>query len=175
MDELEVKVLNIERGKLISKLVSLGAKKFFDSDIETIFFDFKNGSLRETRDIMRLRRAGERIILTFKRFIGDEEAKRMDEYEVTVSDLQTMRRILEFLGLSVFESTSKHRTSYELDGTYFEFDKYKGSYSHIPEFLEIEAKDNEIIQKYAHLLGLKPENIKPWSTKDLMDYYASFK
>lgn len=172
MDEIEVKVLNIEREKFESKLISMGAEKVFDSEIEALFFDYEDGSLRKARDLMRLRREGERAVLTFKKFIGDEEVKRMNEYEVTVSDLQVMRRILEFLGLSVFDSMSKHRTSYELDGTYFEFDKYMGSYSHIPEFMEIEAKDSETIQKFARLLDLKPENIKPWSTKDLVDYYA---
>ena len=66
----------------------------------------------------------------------------------------------------------KRRVSYEIKGTKFEFDKNIGEYSVIPEFLEIEAKDAATIYKYAKKLGFKKKDCKPWSAKELKEYYS---
>jgi adenylate cyclase class IV len=86
-----------------------------------------------------------------------------------------MKKILESLGLSVTESTRKHRVSYDLKRAHFDFDEYKGEYAYIPEFLEIEAESIASIHKYAGLLGFGPEKCLPWSTKDITKYYSSKK
>jgi len=172
MDEIEVKILNIDKEQIICKLVSLGANKIFDCTIEDFFFDFEDGSLTKRGDLLRLRMEGGRVALTFKRFTEKKDVKRMEEYEVALADLLTMRKILENLGMSVFNRMTKHRTSYELEGTHFEFDKYEGDHSYIPEFLEIESKDSQTIYEYARLLNLKLDDIKPWSVKDIADYYS---
>jgi hypothetical protein len=38
MKEIEVKVLNIDRGKVELDLLQLGATKVFDNDLEAFFF-----------------------------------------------------------------------------------------------------------------------------------------
>ena len=69
----------------------------------------------------------------------------------------------------------KHRVSYILDGARFDFDCYSGSYGYIPEFLEIEAKNIDLIYKYALLLGFKEKDCLPWSTTELIKHYSSKK
>ena len=82
----------------------------------------------------------DKIELTYKKVHFNSKAKTAEEYSVDVSSLENMEKILEKLGLSVNESTKKHRVSYTLDGARFDFDQYTGNYAFIPEFLEIEAR-----------------------------------
>ncbi len=172
MNEIEVKITEINREQTERKLLSLGAKRVSDRDIDTLFYDFRDGSIRKARSLIRLRKDGRRSMLTFKKLLDTGEAKVADEYEVLVSDLENMKKILESLGLSAHARMRKHRTSYVLDGARFEFDKYLDEYDYIPEFLEIEAKNVNIIHKCARLLGYEIKECRPWSTTDLINHYS---
>ena len=63
------------------------------------------------------------------------------EFELEISDSETMKLVLKSLNLFQWLSTRKHRTIYELNGVYFQFDKYHDEYEFIPEFLEIEGEN----------------------------------
>ncbi len=175
MEEIEVKILNINRRAVEDKLSRQHAEKVFEGDIETLFFDFKDGSIFRARNVLRLRREGGKSALAFKRVHGNQEAKVADEYEVEVSNLETMKKILESLGLSATESMRKHRTSYKLSDARFVMDRYEGKYDFIPEFLEIESNNVELIHKYAGLLGYGISDCLPWSTADLINHYSKKK
>ena len=175
MDEIEVKIIEISREQTERKLLSLGANKVSDRDIETLFYDFKDGSIRKANSLIRLRNDGQRSILTFKKLMDTREAKVANEYEVLVSDLENMKKILESLGLSAQARMRKHRTSYVLDGTRFELDKYLDKYSYIPEFLEIEARNVDAIYEFARLLGYGIKDCRPWTTVDLINHYSTEK
>ena len=153
MEEIEVKISRSEPAKVEKTLANLGAKKVFDGDIETLFFDFKKGTIIKQKNVLRLRKEQDKIELTYKKVHFTPTAKTAEEYSVGVSSLETMEKILENLGLSVIESMQKHRVSYTLDGARFDFDRYSGKYGFIPEFLEIEAENTDLIYKYAALLG----------------------
>ena len=56
MKELEVKILEVNRKKVEEILASCGAKKIFDGDIQTLFFDFKDGTIIKAKDVLRLRK-----------------------------------------------------------------------------------------------------------------------
>lgn len=171
MREIEAKILEISRRKVEDALVKMGAKKVFDGEMETFFYDFRDGSIVRAKNVMRLRREDKQLVLTYKNVTGNQGAKTAEEYSVVVSDLAVMQKILELLGLVLIESTQKHRTSYELEGARFDIDRYAGKYSHIPEFLEIEAESTESIHEYAEVLGFKPEQCLPWSTAQVIEYY----
>ena len=172
MEEIEVKILNVDRRRIARTLTSLGAEKVFDGHIVTLFFDFKNRALAEAKNLIRLRKEDGKTVLTFKKFLGNEAAKTMEEYEIVVSDMENMKKILESLGLSVTESMRKHRVSYRLGRAQFDIDKYEREYGYIPEFLEIEAESVDMIHKYTKLLGFTIEDCLPWSTEDLVNYYT---
>ncbi len=77
------------------------------------------------------------------------------------------------MGFKEFASIRKRRISYKLDNVRFEFDTFLGEYDFVPEFLEIEAKDTNEIYKYAELLGFSKEDCKPWSDKEVIEYYET--
>ena len=172
MYEIEVKILEVNRKELEKKLISIGAKKISQKEIETFFFDSKDYSFKKANSLLRLRKEKDRSTLTFKKLIDNNKAKVAQEYEVTVSDLESMKNILESLGFSLYEQMIKLRTSYVLNGVNFEFDKYLDEYDYIPEFLEIEANSIDTLHKHAKLLGFNIEECKPWSTFDLIHYYS---
>ena len=172
MKEVEVKILEIDRKKVEETLLQLGAKKVFDGNIQTVFLDFPDRRIVKAKDVLRLRKEGAKAELTYKKVRFTQSAKTAEEYSVKVSNLETMKLILENLGLKVTESMEKHRVSYKLDTARFDIDRYLGSYDSIPEFMEIETQDTGSIHKYAALLGFKPEDCLPWSTTELIHHYS---
>ena len=172
MKELEVKILEVNRIKIGETLAGLGAKKVFDGDIETSFFDFKDSTIIKAKNVLRLRKEQNKTELTYKKVHVTQKAKVAEEYSVEVSNLETMKKILENLGLSIIESMQKHRVSYTLDHVRFDIDRYFGGYGYIPELLEIEAENIDLIHKYAALLGFKAKDCLPWSTNELIRHYS---
>ena len=172
MKELEVKILEVNRKKIEETLTSLGAKKIFDGDIQTMFFDFKDGTIIKAKNVLRLRKEQDKTELTYKKVHVTQTAKLAEEYSVEVSNLETMKKILENIGLSITESMQKHRVSYTIDHTRFDIDRYVGNYGYIPEFMEIEAENIDLIHKYAALLGFKAKDCLPWSTDELIRHYS---
>jgi len=175
MKELEVKILEVNRKKIEEILTSLGAKKVFDGDIQTLFFDFKDGAIIKAKNVLRLRKEQDKTELTYKKVHVTQTAKLAEEYSVEVSNLETMKKILENIGLTITESMQKHRVSYTLDHTRFDIDRYAGNYGYIPKFLEIEAENIDLIHNYAAILGFKAKDCLPWSTNELIQYYSSKK
>ncbi|MBD3314131.1 class IV adenylate cyclase [Candidatus Woesearchaeota archaeon] len=167
MKEIEVKILDIDKKEVEEKLVSLGAEKVFEGDVNALFFDFDDGSVRAAGKTIRLRKMGDKSFLTAKSPVSQENVKIKEEYETEVSDFEEIRRILESAGMSVWLAMRKHRTTYRLDNVSFEIDKHNDQYSHIPEFLEIEAKDAKTIYKYAEMLGFNRDDCKPWTILEI--------
>ena len=154
----------------------MGATKTLDDDVDTLFFDFPDNSISKAKNLLRLRRIGSKIALTFKQFVESDSAKVRVEYEVSVSDFDATNSILQALGLIPTLRMEKHRTSYKMkDGVEVDIDKYTGQYLHIPALLEIEGADTPTIHAQAKLLGFEPEQCKSWTTFDLIAYYSSEK
>lgn len=172
MDEIEVKILAIDRKIVEKKLLSLGAKKTFDGEIYGLFYDYADGSIRKAKGTMRLRKVGDKAFLTYKKFLENKRAKIRREYETEVSDFESARLILESLGLAPWMEMRKHRATYELPGVHFELDKHTDQYSYVPEFLEIEAKDLDTLYRYAGALGYKKEDCRPWTIVEMAKYYS---
>jgi predicted adenylyl cyclase CyaB len=172
MREAEVKILEIRRAEVESKLRCLGAEKVFDGEIHALYYDDAAGSVRRQKGALRLRREGKKAVLTYKGHVGDAGAKVREENEVRVSSFAQTRSILEALGFSVWLEMKKHRTSYTLQGGRFEFDKYGGEYGYIPEFLEIEGPDVETVHALAGLLGFSKKDCRPWDAVRLIRRYA---
>jgi len=172
MSEIEVKIIDIDGAKVQQRLVDLGALKVFDGKVETYFYDFDDRSITGRGNLLRLRKQGDKVALTYKSLVPSQKAKVTKEYEVTVSDLGSITHILTSLGLNVLHCMKKRRKSYTLNDVRFDFDRYEEPYDYIPEFVEIEAKDIDTIHEYAKLIGFGIEDCKPWSTADLVNHYS---
>jgi predicted adenylyl cyclase CyaB len=173
MQELEVKILEVNREKVEQTLVNLGAQKIFDGDIRTLFFDFNDSRIRTAKDLLRLRiEEKDKIELTYKKVQKTKTVKQAEEYSVEVSSFESTKQILELIGLYATEDMLKHRISYKLGNVRFDIDLLLGDYKFIPEFLEIEAENKAAIYRYAELLGFKANDCLPWSTEELIRHYS---
>lgn len=171
MQEVEVKILEINPQKVAQTLAKIGFQKVFDGDILTIFIDTEDGQIHKRRDVLRLRKEGDRAELTYKEVKIDKNAKTAAEHTVEVSDLETAIQILQKAGLSVKQRMNKHRVSYKTQDARFDIDTYKEEFSFIPPFMEIEAPV-DIIEKYAKQLGYQKKDCLPWSTDELIAHYT---
>ena len=172
MKEIEIKILGIDRMAVETRLLSLGAKKIFDDEIHALYYDFADSSLKNSDCALRLRLEGMKSVLCLKKPIESKEAKIREEYEIEVSDFDTMKYLMEGLGLNAWLEMKKHRTSYEFRGVHFEIDEYHDAYNFIPPFLEIEGHDIETIYACAELLGFRGNDCKPWDILQVAAYYS---
>ncbi|MFA5084655.1 MAG: class IV adenylate cyclase [Candidatus Paceibacterota bacterium] len=177
MDEVEVKVLDVDRNALVKKLLSLGAKKHFEGEIHAVSFDYPDNSIKKAKKTLRLRTKGNKTYLTLKNPVDNPDIKIREELELEVSDFKIMKIILESLNLKQWRDVKKTRISYKLKDALFEFDKYHEEFEYIPEFVEIEVmakNDKEAIKKiyeYAAMLGIKKEQCLPWTLNELTKHY----
>lgn len=172
MKEIEAKILEVDRNQVVQILTQHGGKRVFDGFVETILYDFKDGSIFRAKNLLRLRKENNIVELTYKVVSGTVGAKIAEEYTVEVSDLENAKKILGLIGLIVEGYMRKHRESYVLNGARFDIDKYNGKYSYIPEFLEIEAVNIKEIHNFALLLGFNEKDCLPWGTKELFEHYS---
>jgi len=168
LKEIEVKILEINVEEIEKKLKEIGAEEVFEGELVSIYFDFEDRSLEKESKVLRLRQKSDTVILTYKELISQDKAKIMDEYELAVNELEPMKRIFEGIGLFPLYEFNKHRTTYKLNQTSFEIDKYPG----IPAFLEIETSDLNTLNGIISEFGFSSEEVKSYSVKDVLEYYG---
>ena len=95
--EIEAKILNINREKLEKKLSKIGAQKIGEVFFRSTSFDFPGFPLDKDAAWVRLRDDGKKITLAFKKRLGVTGVKGqndtgMEEIEVTVSSYEEWAR-----------------------------------------------------------------------------------
>ena len=162
--ETEVKFLLLETETVKKKLTEIGAvgnEPVFETNYR---YDDHHATLRKKHAILRLRK-DEDILLTLKSRPADQENhdfKIHHELEVTVSDFNTMDRIIENLGYHRVQIYEKWRQTYKLDDTLFCIDTLP-----FGTFLEIEGSQ-EAILKMTETLSLD------WKNRILISYLELF-
>ncbi len=116
--EIGVKIKLNERSleKVRTQVLALGARQLSKRCKEENFlFDFSDRHLQETGCVLRLRRYGQLLLLTYKGRAGaDPLLEKREEWETTIGDFNSMRKTLEKLGLKVRFEYSKYREVFEL-------------------------------------------------------------
>lgn len=171
MKEIEVKILDIDRASVESRLTELGAEGRSDESLIALFFDFPDRRLAAAGSLLRLRKEGDRSILTFKGRVGEEGAKVREETEVAVGDFEACRKVLKVLGLEETMHVEKQRTTYRLGTATIAIDRHVGELSFIPEFMEVEAGSVEEVHAVAAQLGFTPDRLRPWGLPQVIEYY----
>ncbi len=143
MNEIEVKILDIDGESIRRKLEVMGAKKKFEGTIVAHFFRGPNGKK------IRLRRMGDTCYVTAKQKVGSDGMLHNEEYEVETSDFAAMAKILEIAGLEKYGGSIKTRVSYIIGDITFDIDEYPG----IPEYVEVEAQSREKVEEWVKMLG----------------------
>lgn len=170
--EIEVKILEIDPPALEQRLQALGAQRSFAGEMFAIFFDWPDRRLTQAGQVLRLRREGEAVQLTFKDGLSQAGTKQMDEHETQVEDPAVIRKILTTLGLESIQETRKFRTQYDLGDAHVVIDAYQDRLAAIPPFLEIEAPTEARLFEVVALLGYQRSDCLSWSTYDLVQHYG---
>jgi len=167
-NEIELKFLEIDKKKVLAKLKSLKAKKTFEGKMEAIHFDYPDGRIKKGKSLLRLRTKGENAEFTFKKNVRNEKYKEKKEFEVITDDFKTLRQILGLMGFVETSHYTKHRQSFSVGDFHVEIDKYPD----IPLFAELETKSRKSMKNAVKLMGLKIEDGKPWTRRDVLEYYS---
>lgn len=161
--EYEIRILEINHDEIIKKLEKLKAVKKFEALQRRYVYDFK--PVKESSWI-RLRSNGKETTLTIKNI----EAKTVDgtkELEIVVDDFDNTNLILERLGYKNRGYQENKRTQYILDGVEIDLDRWPL----IPEYMEIEGKDEEAVYETLDKLGISKDKIV---TLDVLSIYKHY-
>ena len=172
MEEIEVKILEVDPEALKQWIVEIGGQPEFDKIFEAWFFDHPNGEIRERGDLLRLRQEGTQGMLAYKQKLSQEGAKVMKETETEVGDANLMKEILLASGFVVTKFTRKRRQQFLWEDCHFVIDDYEGDLAAIPPFLEIEAPSISRLNDALKALQIDESKALPWSTYDLALHYG---
>lgn len=147
--ETEIKLAFPSPETATRQLLAAGARETNPRTFEdNLLFDDADRSLHETGRLVRLRRYGAEVVLTFKG--PAEEGTRHKvrvEHECTVGDGPTCARILAGLGLAPVYRYQKYRTIFDLAGVAASLDE-----TPIGTYVELEG-DAAAIDRAARALG----------------------
>jgi predicted adenylyl cyclase CyaB len=155
MKEIEVKIRNVDKAKIITKIEKLGAQKIFTGRVIDYRFDTPERDLSRQGKALRIRQKGKYIYLNLKgKKKSIQNITGRDEIGVKISNLKIMYKILNELGyIKIFE-LYKYRTEYRLDDITFDLDEYIG----LEPLLEIESDSYDKVKKYMKKLDLNPKD-----------------
>lgn len=173
MQEIEAKVLEIDPAAIIQKLVALGAAFDFEDEFFAIYFDDAAARLGAAQQVLRIRKEGADVRLTFKAPHADTQAgiRSREELELPIGDFEMMRVILQRLGYVEYLKMRKIRTQYTLNGTHVVIDTHIDELSFIPPYLEIESPSHDDLFHTADLLGIRRDQLIDWNAARVMEYY----
>lgn len=155
--EFETQILDIDIEKIKQKLRKLGAKEYEEVFQKRWIFDIQrpNKNIPGAGEWIRLRQAGEKSTLTYKKRTGTGISDT-DEIETEIEDFDKTSEIFSKLNCFIGKYYQENkRKSFELDGTKFEFD----TWPMIPTFLEIESKSEKMVKECLKMLGLEGKDI----------------
>ena len=136
------------RGEVVGALEEFGAE-FVGEDLEENIL-FTNNDLFERNSVVRIRRKGDKALLTFKqRIASTSQAKQQIEFESEVSDADAVQSIIESIGLRAAIVYEKRRTTYKFRNVEVVLDELP-----FGDFMEIEGQISAIAEAEM-LLGLE--------------------
>lgn len=162
--EYEVKVLEIDHDSFVSKLESLGAKKISDAMQERYIYDLIPASPKKW---IRLRTNGIKTTITLKD-LQAETIDGMKETEIEVNSFDDAHKLLLGLGYKSKGFQQNKRVQYILDDVEIDLDHWP----HIPEYMEIEGKDEESVKMMIEKLGVDEKNVTTMDVDSIYKYYG---
>ena len=171
MQEIEVKILEIDVDAIRKTLLNLGAKKVLDDELSYVILDDEKENLFKEKKLLRVRKSKDSAHLCFKSKAKKGKLRQAEETEVKVSNYEDTIKILKELGFVARHEGKKHRESYSLGNVRYELDTMPG----IPTFLEIEADNEEDLIKGIENVGFKLEDVTSMNGFDVIEYYRNKK
>lgn len=171
-NEIEKKILRVDREGLWKKLISFWAKETYRWNIEDNRFDFDSNELKDSWLMLRLRNLDNWVnIVTLKKrkdvdLLKKTASKDLELEGVVYSDeVNDLLEHIHSLWLKVLEDKNykKFRVTYELDWVHFDFDEYE-----LLDYvlLEIESEKEEDIDFWIEKLWITHlETVNYWFRK----------
>ncbi len=166
MKEIEIKSRVEGPEELRRKILEAGGKLLEKKFEKNILLDFEDSGLSKEGKMIRLREREDKVLLTYKGPLEESAAKKREEIEVNVSDLDRALEIFGSIGLLPTLVYEKERELYSLGKAQVMIDR-------LPEigyFCEIESVDEKYIEAVASKLGLKERSKDSYS--DIIERYA---
>ncbi|MFW5799368.1 MAG: class IV adenylate cyclase [Spirochaetota bacterium] len=138
--EIKYNMPDYGENKLIKKLKELGAEDKGEIFENNLIFDNEENKMYNNDLLLRLRKTGDKNILTFKgKKIDDDTYKIREEVEIEVSDFDKLKRIFEHMGYQVKLIYQKYRRTFILKKTFITIDKLP-----FGNYIEIEGIKEDI-------------------------------
>ncbi|MEF2176038.1 MAG: CYTH domain-containing protein [Candidatus Absconditabacteria bacterium] len=186
-NEVEGKILEVNKDLLVDKLVGLGANEIAKTLVISEFFETNetinkgnnysnkiidwlesNNLLNGTNLKLRLRSIDGKVEITHKGVSESKELQDRIELNLLVDDFENAKGALAELGFKLIIRNEKQRISYELGDIRFDFDKYND----IPWLVEVESNSKEKVIQGAIILGYGEKDLKNLSITQLYKYYG---
>lgn len=160
--EIEVRVLNIDKDDLISKLKDNNAELIGDWHQIRYVYDFNP---KQDNKWIRLRTNGIKTTLTIKE-VHNKTIDGTKELEIEVSNIETTHQILEKLGYKRRSIQENKRIRYMLNDVEVDID----TWPYLNTYVEFEGNSEEQIKDVFKLLDL---DYKDAITDNAQDIYMS--
>ena len=171
MQEIEVKILEVDVNAIRKTLLRLGAKKILDDELNYVILDDKEKNLFKEKKLFRVRRSNNTAHLCFKNKAKRGKLRESEETEVAVDNYEDTIKILRELGFTTRHKGEKHRESYLIEKVRYELDTIPG----IPTFLEIEADNEEDLIKGIEKIGFNLDDATTMTGFDVIEHYRNKK
>jgi len=168
MEEIEVKILDVDKAGLEKKLKTLDAKLVGKYEIESIIFDTLKKELNSKKELLRLRKKNDKSTLTYKNNVREGKTRTCEETEIEVSDFEKTKSLLIGLGFVCSKTKPKKRTTYKLKNSLVEIEEYE----EIPTFFEIESPSEKELEEIVELLGYSMSDTKTWTGWKVFRHYG---
>jgi len=167
--EIEVKLRFDSPENALAKLQSLGAVESTPRLFEdNVLFDRAHDPLHRAHQALRLRRVGDRAVVTYKGPVeGDHRHKVRVEHETDVTDGDATERILLSLGYEPHWRYQKYRTEFALGQLHICLDE-----TPLGCFVELEGSPDEI-DRAAEKLGFTAGEYVTASYRELLELEAA--
>lgn len=166
-EEIETRFLDINKDKLMKKLISLGAVDKGEEKLEEIIFHAADGSWVGKNKFVRLRKMKDKIKLTYKENVG-QTVDSAREIELEVSDLEKCSKFFDKIGLKAIRQLEKYRHTFKLDDVVIDIDIWPK----IPAYAEMEGPSIESLKHACSRLGFDWEKRFDGDAREAFRHYG---
>lgn len=161
--EIEERIIEIDKDKVIEKLESLGAKKAGEWFQKRYTYDF---TPKREGQWLRLRTNGEKTTITYKN-VETREIDGTKEFEIEVLDFEETNKMLEVLGYNYRNYQENKRIKYYLNDVEIDID----SWPMIPTYMELEGPSVEKVKEVEKLLEVDNSKITTLFADEIYEQY----
>lgn len=150
--EIEIKLTYKNEKEIEKKLVKMNMVVDKIVDLEDRYYSQHGESMENTNELMRIRKEGDNVELTYKGRCKDENNVWVrEEINVIINNIEMMHKILLKSGFKIIKENASKRKYWKLGNTKVIFIKYSKPTS--LEMIEIESDNKENIQRVMNELN----------------------